>query len=105
MRLTFIVDWLNSDMRRSSSNKFFKEEIADLFTDWSLYGLTPDVQAEWRRVWNACLEQEQGRSVPINQVCSLAIIGHAITMKVGSYAEAVEVWTPYFEHPDIANGR
>lgn len=85
------------------SKKFFKEQIADLFTDWSLYGLTPALQAAWRRVWVACLEQDQGRIVPVNQVGSLALLGNIIAMKTGNYTEAVKVWTPYFEHPDIAN--
>lgn len=79
--------------------------MGDLATEWNLYGITPKLQAEWLRVWQIAMNQEQSHIISVDQISFLALLGSAIAMKNGNYIEAAEMWTPYFQHPDFQTER
>jgi hypothetical protein len=84
------------------NKKILKSEIKDLANKWNLYGITPDLQTDWLRLWKTYTSLDYSHLISVRQIGSLALLGSVIAMKNGNYSEAAEMWTPYVQHPDFA---
>lgn len=84
------------------NKKTLKSEMKDLATKWNRYGITPELQTDWLRMWTTYTSIEYSHLISVGQIGSLALLGSVIAMKNGHYSEAAEMWTPYVQHPNFA---